>query len=142
MYPSEDDVGDGPSLAARALDLDEDGADELYLLEQIGRSRERDSRALVVYRTENGEYRTHSLHVALPGRRLEVGDFDGDRQPDLISVGPGVSMYPSVPGEIRALGPRCTLDEIFDASTPAVGDFDADGLRDLVFASGSSFRSD
>ena len=138
LYPSEEDDGFGPSLRLRVHDLDDDGFDELYLLEQIGRTQERDSRALVIERNAAGSYVPHSLHVGLLGRWLEVGDFDGDQQPDLIAVSSGVTVYPSRGGSDGALGPGCELDDEFDASSPSIGDIDGDGLQDLAYVSESN----
>ena len=98
--------GAGSAVAAvEYADMDGSGSMELIISCQVSESV---SQALQIYRYENGE----ALNLLTAGcSRYELGDLDGDGQPELLCLtdngsdsGAGVECYDGRPNELRRLG--------------------------------------
>ncbi len=122
-------------------DFDQDGKDDFVVVDSLNRK-------LNVYRATPDSATKFSegfmtVTVASGGRRFDVGDFDNDSYPDVVtsnSVDGAIFFNTGTGGERKFITAGAGLKTLEVGLAPRdviTGDFNADGISDIAFLSGS-----
>src|ERR1043166_8210804 len=130
-----------PPMFVVAADFDGDGKLDLAVADSTTTAN---STVTILLGNGNGTFEAQpaiSLGLSAFNHSLAVGDFNGDGKLDIAVTNSQSNVVSILLGNgdgTFALPPPLTLPNVNKPSSVAVGDFDGDGILDLVFADGNT----
>lgn len=115
--------------ALAAIDVDDDGIDDLITANQVGNV------SVFTNRRDAGFLPIQTSQTGLAGRTVDSADFNGDGRPDVAALDGNISGFAVFLGQGDGrLGPARRYANTLGVRALGSGDFNGDGAADLVAA--------